>query len=368
MIKTINWKNLRVFLLVLALIALFTSSYFLIEEPTEFKTILKSLSIKLPKQENNILIDTKASSTKFLFFGDLMLDRHVGEKIAGKNISYLLSSLAGENNGFFTGFDIVSANLEGAVTNKGGHYLPTNAYDFAFSPERINELKQYNFNYFALANNHFSDQGQKGIEESRINLSSLGFNYSGSADAEVNEHSKKEIEISGRKITMLAFSMVYNDFDLEAAKKIIGDSKDNSDLVIVNIHWGTEYEHKFNKHQETIGRAFIDSGADAIIGHHPHVIQGMEIYKGKPIFYSLGNFIFDQYFSPDTQEGLALGINFSDDIISLNIYPLKSEKTIPRLMDEKEKEIFFNKFMAWSNLSDNYRTELIQGELKITNN
>ena len=286
-----------------------------------------------------------------------MLDRNVGDRLANRNVSYLLSGLAGEENKFFSGYDIISANLEGAVTDNGNHYSPVNYYDFAFSPNRINELKDYGFNYFSSANNHFSDQGQKGVEETRQNLNALNFNFSGSTDSKIDTYSRKDMVISNKKIAMIALSMVYHDFDLEAAKKMVNEAKETSDLVVINIHWGNEYQHQFSKHQQTIGHALVDSGADLIIGHHPHVTQGMEIYKDKIIFYSLGNFIFDQYFSSDTQEELAIGLDFNKTATTISIFPLKSEKSAPRLMNETEKKIFLKKFVSWSEINKNNNLE-----------
>ncbi len=175
----------------------------------------------------------------FLFFGDLMLDRHVKELIAEKGLSYIFEELAGQENRFFKGVDLISANLEGVVTNEGEHYPPTMIYDFAFHPELIQGLKNYNFNFFNLANNHFSDQGQQGVEETRENLTNLGFNYSGCIDRQVGECSSKILELSNYKIGLAGFSMVYGKFNQEEANKIIQDLAKNTDLVIVNIHWGS---------------------------------------------------------------------------------------------------------------------------------
>jgi poly-gamma-glutamate synthesis protein (capsule biosynthesis protein) len=300
----------------------------------------------------------------FYFFGDLMLDRHVGERLAGKQLSYLLSGFDGENK-FWSGADIVGANLEGAVTDGGAHYAPQNAYDFAFTPERITELKDYGFNYFNSANNHFNDQGPAGVAETRKNLDTLNFYHSGAPDALIDVNSEQDIEISGRQVALIGLSMVYHDFDLEAAKKMIRGASLKSDLVIVNIHWGTEYEHQFSKHQQEIGHALIEAGADAIIGHHPHVVQGLEIYQGKPILYSLGNFIFDQYFSADTQEGLSVGLDFSEASTTISLYPLKSEKAAPRLMNEEEKTKFWDQFIAWSQLDSAQKEKIKSGRLDL---
>jgi poly-gamma-glutamate synthesis protein (capsule biosynthesis protein) len=107
----------------------------------------------------------------------------------------------------------------------------------------------------------------------------------------------------------------------------------------------------------------IDAGADAIIGHHPHVVQGMEIYKQRPIFYSLGNFIFDQYFSAETQEGLGLGLNFADNKLKVEFYPFKSDSSHPRLMEKDEKSEFFKNLFSWSDLSEENKDDILAGEL-----
>ena len=295
--------------------------------------------------ESDELIDIPIDEPiKMLFFGDLMLDRHVGVKIERHGLDYLLEKLIEDD--FTSFYDIVSANLEGAVTNDGAHYPPVNLYDFAFSPEIIDELKNYNFNFFNLANNHLFDQGQKGIKETYQNLSELGFYYSGCRDAFLSESgdfieiyqgepqailseedcSEIILNIKNKKIAFLGFSVVYKNIDeariIERVKKL----KDKSDFVVVNVHFGIEYQSKASASQVNLARKMVDSGADVIIGHHPHVIQNHEVYQGKPIFYSLGNFIFDQYFSPETQEGLAVAITLGvDGDIDSEIYKIKTK-------------------------------------------
>ncbi|MFH1712765.1 MAG: AmmeMemoRadiSam system protein B, partial [Candidatus Jacksonbacteria bacterium] len=183
---------------------------------------------------------SQSPAVNFLFFGDLMLDRHVGEKISKNGLDYVFVKLAGEENRFFKGIDLISANLEGAVTNLGAHYAPNMSYDFAFAQELINQLKKYHFNFFNLANNHFTDQGSRGVNETRQNLSQLGFNYSGCSDGEVGECSSTIVEVANQKIGMAGFSMVYSQFDVESAQEVIRQLAAETDLIIVNIHWGAE--------------------------------------------------------------------------------------------------------------------------------
>lgn len=309
-----------------------------------------------------------SKSVNMMFFGDLMLDRDVKTMIEKKSFYKMFEKIKGEENRFFRGVDIIGANFEGALTNNGEHYKPEMVYDFAFSTSTVKMLQKYNFNYFTLANNHFSDQGERGIIETRGNLNSLDFYFSGCKDRKVDEECSSEIiEISGTKIGLIGFSMVYGLIDLEKAKKIVEDIASSTDFAVINIHWGVEYEHKFNSVQKNIAHALIDSGADVIIGHHPHVVQGMEIYKNKPIFYSLGNFIFDQsvgYFPIDNRQGLIVGINFSNESIKYNLFPFSFEKFQLELIKGKAKEVFINNFKSWSVNSDQLESAFVKGNME----
>lgn len=302
---------------------------------------------------------------KFLFFGDVMLDRNVAKILESKTLSDLLSGLRETGLDHFANKDIISANLEGAVTNNGAHYSPVNLYDFAFKSEHVKEFKEYNFNYFALANNHFSDQGKLGIDETRDNLKAMDFYFSGSADAKIDDFSRTDIEIDGQKVAMISLSMVYNHFDKIKALDLVSKAKEETQLVLINIHWGNEYQHFFNKYQQEVAYYLIGAGADIIVGHHPHVVQGMEVYEGVPIFYSLGNFIFDQYFSPETQEGLALDLVVSSENIKIKLMPHRSIRSAPRFMDDSERVAFFTKYSLWSEVSEEIKEELKLGELVI---
>ncbi len=265
----------------------------------------------------------ESEEIKMLFFGDMMLDRHVGKKIKEKGLDYIFGKLDQEN--FFSGYDLIAANLEGAVTNNGDHRAPIKSYDFAFHPDLILGLKKYNFNFFNLANNHIDDQGLRGIKETRENLDKLGIYYSGDINNIISKHSAKIIEINNTKIGMLGLCSLWGNLNKDELEKKIEYLASSSKFIIANIHWGEEYEQTSNKSQKSLAHFLIDSGVDVIIGHHPHVIQETEIYKDKPIFYSLGNFVFDQYFSEETQRGLAVEIIFNDQNIDYRTYLLKSK-------------------------------------------
>jgi gamma-polyglutamate biosynthesis protein CapA len=406
----------KILIIISAIAIIITWGFFSFFWPDNFK--LKTIRIKENNMSeviektsaitatNNFINQLPANSGKenekinFLFFGDLMLDRHVGEKITKYGLDNLFANLDTSAKGMFLNKDFIGANLEGAATDKGVHYPPNNAYDFAFAPDLINGLKKYNFNFFNLANNHLADQGERGIIETENNLKKLEFNFAGCTDGQVGECSYKVIEIkrlpagqADYKVGMAGFSLVYNakKFDTKRAEKIIVDLASTTDLVIVNMHWGVEYEHKFNSIQQEIAHKLVDAGADIIIGHHPHVVQGMEIYESRLrttnadhanekvrslIFYSLGNFVFDQYFSTDTQEELAVGFEWSKEPIQpylsqkegkmiFTLLPMKSKASQPELMDGKEKEKFLEKFADWSEVSDDFKKQIKEGRISL---
>jgi len=315
-------------------------------------------SAVLPQANDNYL--------KFLFFGDLMLDRNVGERIkASSSLDYVFSDLA--KSGIFSGNDIVSANLEGAVTKSGAHYPPANKFDFAFAPELVGGLSKYNFNYFNIANNHLADQGKNGIMETEKNLINLDFAFAGCQDHEVDACTAKIVEKNGRKFGFIGASMIYGALDENRLLAEVKKLASSTDLVVAQIHWGVEYQHKSAQNQVALAHKLIDAGVGLIIGHHPHVVGGLEIYKGKPIFYSLGNFVFDQDFSLDTQEELGVKISTDGKDFQIELLPLISKVSRPRLLAYKEKNKFLEKLASWSIGTEELKKQIKSGTIEIKN-
>lgn len=319
-----------------------------------------SQAVNYPSQ----LVETN-QTVSWLFFGDAMLDRYVGDIIKTRGFNFLVDKIASQGKIFFMNSDIVSVNLEGAVTKTGAHYPPELTNDFAWSPEILAQLKAYGFNYLAIANNHITDQGIKGYQETIDNLKNKGLNFSGAPDQQINDNSVAIMEVNGAKIGMISLSMVYGDFDLGKAKNLIMETKTKAEVVVVNIHWGKEYQKQFNEKQQTMAHALIDAGADLIIGHHPHVVQGMEVYKNKAIFYSLGNFIFDQYFSQDTQLGLSLGVIYESGKWQFSLFPLGSKQSQPYLLSGLAKDKFLKDLVSVSSLTSEFSQSVLKGNFSL---
>ena len=282
----------------------------------------------------------KEKVSSILFFGDIMLDRSVKKKIDQNGQDYLFQNLAGQENRFFFGMDLITANLEGPFADS--RRATTKEIAFRFDPLLLPMLQKYNFGLFGLANNHTLDMSNAGFAESKKNLTTAGFDFYGS-QYRVDDESLLVKQVGDYKIGFIGLNDTNSPVEKNAVKKLIEKAKNQgADKILVSIHWGYEYKELSNTNQRELAHYFIDNGADIIIGHHPHVIQEMEIYKDKPIFYSLGNFVFDQYFSVPTQQGLAVGLVIKDKQLSISVFPLQGQGSAVSLMEYSIAE----KYMA----------------------
>ena len=279
-----------------------------------------------PPEATPPAIETNSS---IVFAGDIMLGRYVGEVVKANGAGYPFLKIKDA----VSSADEAIANLEGPLTKINND--PGNQMRFNFDPALAGELSSAGFDAVSLANNHALDQGAPGLSDTQADLKAAGLGYFGDparADGPVYQFTA-----DGKKIAVLGFQMVYGKLDSVGYAAAIAAAKKEADFVIVMPHWGTEYKHEANAIQINSAHAFIDAGADMIVGSHPHVVEGIEIYKNRPIFYSLGNLIFDQYFSKDTQEGLMLRLNFSGDQGSVDLLPLEIPKSQPVLVDGDKK-------------------------------
>lgn len=255
------------------------------------------------------------------FVGDIMMTRGV-EISVNKNYGGDFSKLF-ENVLEIRDADIAFANLEGAVSDTGNNV--GSKYSFRMNPKILPILKDTGFDIVSFANNHVGDWNIAGFNDTLKRLRENNILFAGAGDNKADASTVKIIEKNGLKIGFIGFSDVgpnwiaateTNPGILLASDpkrlEIIKNAKTQVDFLIVSYHWGDEYK-PFNNRQKTLAESSIDAGADLIIGHHPHVIQDYAEYKGKLIFYSLGNFIFDQSFSPETMHGMIVGITLNPD-------------------------------------------------------
>ena len=284
-------------------------------------------SEEIPDVPSIILPSASAGTTTILFVGDMMFDRTVATR-SRKDLAYPFSMV--KNDPRFLNVDYRVGNLEGPLTAK--RRPPEKEIDFVFDPALGGVLKSMGFHALSQANNHQLDQGREGAEDSKMTLTASGIVSFGDQVRDDVDSAKVQVEIEGIRVAFLGFNITDNPLDKVAAEDALARANASADLVIVFPHWGEEYESKPRQSVRELAYWFIDHGADAVIGAHPHWMQSIDLYRGKPITYSLGNFVFDQDWSRETNEGLAVVLELGKDSRSLILHPIRQERSQPRFL------------------------------------
>lgn len=254
----------------------------------------------------------------------------------------------------------VVANLEGPIPN---NHVPTpsQGFTFSFKSSVAPILSNMHISALSLANNHGTDWGKDGWINTKKVLDGSGVDSFGYSQTTVDD--VYEINIDGKVVTVFGINMIANKWDEERAIEVTKEIRDlhPDTYLIAFLHWGEEYTHEQNEHQIAFAHTLVENGVDAIIGAHPHVVEGIETYKDKPIFYSLGNFIFDQYFSQDVQDGYALKMKVAEGKIIFEIIPYVSVSSQPKLADDGNKKRILNLIANLSNsiLSNQIKSGLV---------
>lgn len=269
---------------------------------------------------------------RLLFVGDIMLDDGPGKAIAAGKDPF--ADFADE----FRAADVRIGNLECPIATSG-QPLANKIFTFRASPAVIDTLSG-RFDALSVANNHSGDYGREAFLETLTLLDMAGIKPFGGGRNLSEAHAPYWVEKGGLKIAVLA----YNEFkprafeagpdwagvawseDTHVLRDIQAARAAGADIVIPFMHWGWERERVPSERQKQLARLMIDNGADAVVGGHPHVTQGSDLYKGKPIIYSLGNFVFDGFELPAAREGWLLQMTVSSDGV-------RDWKLIPAYMD-----------------------------------
>ncbi|MDD4785381.1 MAG: CapA family protein [Candidatus Shapirobacteria bacterium] len=280
-----NWKLIIIFLIFLL------TTYFLLPK-TSFAPSLEKNTIR-PAGFLSNLLETPETTISFALTGDLGLGRFI-------------TATARARNDFSWSFQHVSSVLKANDFNLANLESPiiddcpegkTGTFTFCGDSRFIPYLKENKF-IFNLANNHIFNYGQQGFSQTKKYLSDNQIDYFYSHNSDT-EFIKKEI--NGITFGFLGFDLITNPkFDENEIINLVKKYNLEVDWLIVSIHWGNEYLPKAETWRVNLAHKLVDVGADIIHGHHPHVLQENETYKNKVIFYSLGNFIFDQNWSKET--------------------------------------------------------------------
>ncbi|MDO8263897.1 MAG: CapA family protein [Gallionella sp.] len=236
--------------------------------------------------------------------GDIMLDGTARPVMAEQGYDYPFVKMLP----YFNGAQIVFGNVEGPLTNRGTPEQDK-TYVFRSPPATVSAaLRTAGFNVVSLANNHTLDYGTEGLIQTIETLDSAGIQHAGAGADLMTARQPALIQANGLKVAILAYSMTLPESFFAGANKAgtafgheehvradIMAAREQADIVLVSFHWGQEGKTILRDYQTRLGHVAIDAGASAVIGHHPHILQGIEQYKDGIILYSLGNFTFGSY-------------------------------------------------------------------------
>jgi poly-gamma-glutamate capsule biosynthesis protein CapA/YwtB (metallophosphatase superfamily) len=314
-----------------------------------------------------------ATAWTLIAAGDIMLDRRVGftvnqegrgvdfpfdggtATIAGHTCCNDLGNAepigkrtgnAGAVRALVSGADLALANFENPAPNDFA-YHPT-GFTFSADPALLQGVKDAGFDWLSLANNHIRNYGGQGILDTIANLDALGLGHAG-AGANLDAARRASFfDVGGIKVAILGYDTIRPDFAASPTRAgtnemspagvkadVAAARAAGADFVIVFPHWGIEYTAQTTAKQRALAHAAVDAGADLVIGSHPHWAGGLEVYKGVPIFYCLGDFVFDIDASEQTLEGILPKLTFEGTrLVQVRMDPyLILDVSQPNLLD-----------------------------------
>ncbi len=303
---------------------------------------------------------------KLCFGGDIMLNQ---VSVKAKPLSRL-ANIFGAADLAFGNLEVPLTDSKTPTTRKTAEELRNrDQYILKADPRHIGDLKASNIRMVALGNNHALDYGPKGLYEIQAALTKAGIAYAGAgpnADRAMSpafvSRGKTKIALlsvlafmsrgglwkcspataKSAGIGVLSFGGSINAAAKQKLKGWIGRAKQKSDVVVVALHWGLERKTLPTSYQVALGRACVESGADVVWGHHPHVLQGAEVFRGKPILYSMGNLV-----APRGGETALVTVSFDGGATSVTEHrvvirngsatPISGGTALPRLSAQIQK-------------------------------
>lgn len=252
------------------------------------------------------------------FVGDVLLARNVEVLMDrhGPNYPFQGLSLGGLQDK-----SAVVGNLETSIPEK---HIPTAAYslDFSMHESSIELLADNSYTHVSVANNHSDDFGVRGLANTVSLLSDSSLQVFGEVRA-FDYDSISVVPTSFGQIALIGLDDTIKRLTAAEMQSVMSRAERISDFQIAYIHWGVEYVDDASSRQEYIAEYLIQKGADFIVGHHPHVVQNVDVIDGVPVFYSLGNYIFDQYFSAEVQTGLVVTLSLKPEP-AIRLTPVQS--------------------------------------------
>lgn len=300
--------------------------------------------------------ETHKPETTIAFTGDILLADNLYANYTAKGVTGFLSETVCQK---LINADLTFINEEFPFSNRGTPE-PNKEYTYRVPPERVQIFKDLDIDVISISNNHILDYGQDALVDTFEVLDNAGLDYVGAGPTLDRAKQLITKEVNGKTIGFLAASRVvpseawyarnatdthearpgvFTTYDDTALCEEITKAKQICDFVVVYAHWGIERQETAAEYQRIMARHFVDAGADLVVGSHPHVMQGVEFYKDTPIVYSLGNFLFSNYYSRTTV--LTCKID-KDNNCKIEFLPCKSQTYYTQELNGNEIQGFYD--------------------------
>lgn len=282
--------------------------------------------------------------TSMIFTGDVLFANSFSMAYGNGGITKVVSpDLLQELNQA----NITMINEEFPFSSRGTQ-MENKQYTFRADPANVKALKEMGVDIVTLANNHILDFGKEALEDTFQTLDGAGILYAGAGDTAKRAKECQTIAVNGKKIGFLAASRVipegnwnvddstpgvFTTYDGTALCKAVAEAKKVCDFVVVFVHWGVEQQSNPEDYQKNLAKQYIDAGADLVVGCHTHCLQGIDYYKGKPIYYSLGNFIFGSDIDRSMAVKVTVGAN---NAATCQLIPIYATKGCTMKMDSSD--------------------------------
>lgn len=269
------------------------------------------------------------------FVGDIMTGRYVEQVMDHRGSDFIFQHA----RPYFEEADYVTGNFENPVLLEEKEYVPADKEIHLQAGEAsVDMLEHAGFSVLNLANNHMLDYGQEGLEDTLTVFENSGLDTAGAYTDRLDEQMVSYQQYDGLVVATLGVNDVWSasgrlglvESNPSQALPMIEEASREADLVVVHVHSGVEYTSTPTERQEVLMKAYVDAGADIVVGTHPHVLQSVEVYEDGIIFYSLGNFVFDQGWTRTRDTILAQYELKSDGIAEIELVPFRVYESQPR--------------------------------------
>lgn len=283
-----------------------------------------------------------ADTLNIIFTGDILLDRGVRRVINHHGVDHLFSDGI---DSVFRSAQIVVGNLECPATKIESPVFKQ--YIFRSEPEWLDTLRQHGITHLNLANNHSIDQGREGLLDTKRNIKAAGMVPIGAGASMQEAAGPVLLASSPRKVWLVpSLRLALENYSYLTDKPCVSQEPmdslmqrvfqlrkaDSTAVIIVSLHWGGEHTLKPVPRQRMEAHQLILAGADALICHHTHTLQTIETFRGKPIYYSIGNFIFDPT-HPINAEACIVRLKITSDTINTETLPVQIRHCVPYLKE-----------------------------------